>query len=73
MEPTRPTLSPELRAAAALLAEHTAAAHAANGTLHREYEQPSSEKLSSSSSNYTKRATSDYWLQSISHTGLAPM
>ncbi|KAI9742738.1 MAG: hypothetical protein M1818_003467 [Claussenomyces sp. TS43310] len=74
-EPVPPTLSTTVRAAAALLAEHSAAAQAENGTLHRIYNQPKSLPRfdDNSASSNTKRATSDYWVGSINHRGLAPM
>ena len=74
-EPSAPILNSTIRAAAALLAEHTAAAKALNGTLHRKYDQPSSLPPVDDdvSSNLTKRAGSGYWLADIKHNGLAPM
>ncbi|RDW60710.1 hypothetical protein BP6252_12093 [Coleophoma cylindrospora] len=74
-EPSPPTIDSSVRAAAALLAEHTAAAQAANGTLHRIYKQPSSLPRFDdyAPSNLTKRGGTDYWLADITHNGLAPM
>ncbi|KAE9377716.1 glycoside hydrolase family 55 protein [Stipitochalara longipes BDJ] len=70
-EPAPPTLNPTLRAAAALLAEHNAAAQAANGTLDRVYPKPSWD--TSSESNHTKRTSTGYWGASLGQHGLAPM
>lgn len=75
--PRAPTLTPALRKAAALVAEHQAKLNA-NKTA-PDYPQPKYLKSkphpgsSSSSSGLTARDSTPYWLQDIKHTGLAPM
>lgn len=75
-EPVPPTLNATIRAAAALLASHTAAQKEANGTLHKIYPQPQNLPRNDdyAPGNNTKRSTtSDYWVSTIKHDGLAPM
>ena len=73
-EPAPPTLNGTIRAAAALVAEHNAAAQAANGTLHRSYPKPKFAKPTESNSTLNKRSPStEYWAANVEKNGLAPM
>ncbi|KAI1295256.1 exo-1,3-beta-D-glucanase [Xylaria venustula] len=72
-EPVQPVLNSTVRAAAALLAEHHAAQQAANGSLHKIYQQPTMLKQFVKPSGNRKRDSSEYWLGLIEHNGLAPM
>jgi len=72
-EPAAPILNSTVLAAAALLAELDASAQAQNGTLHQIYPQPKTLPRFDDSSRNQKRATSDYWVSSITHSGQAPM
>ena len=72
-QPTAPTLNATVLAAAALLAEHSAALENANGTLHKIYNQPKTLKRSDVHSKLEKRGSPNYWVANITHTGHAPM
>ncbi|EON98175.1 hypothetical protein UCRPA7_6324 [Phaeoacremonium minimum UCRPA7] len=72
-EPVPPVLNSTIRAAAAMLAEHHAQQLAANASLHKIYQQPTKIQRFDETAEKRKRASSDYWLGSIAHTGLAPM
>ncbi|KAK6223391.1 hypothetical protein LQW54_000509 [Pestalotiopsis sp. IQ-011] len=72
-EPAPPTLNSTISTAAALLAEHHANQQASNGTLHKIYKQPTTLKRVDDTAEKRKRATGDYWLGAIEHTGKAPM
>ena len=71
--PKAPVLTPTLRAAAALVAEHQARQKQANGTLHKTYSLPKYLKGYSDKLKTRDSGPSTYWLGLIKHTGLAPM
>jgi glucan 1,3-beta-glucosidase len=83
-EPTAPTLSATVLAAASLIAEVNAAAQLQNGTLHNKYPQPQYVKTFNAATNITKREFGDagygedshgdpYWVPNVAQTGHAPM
>ncbi|KAK8044972.1 exo-1-3-beta-D-glucanase [Apiospora rasikravindrae] len=74
--PVPPKLNSTLLAAAALLAEHDASLQAANGTLHKVYNERTPGKPSNGTKTFThtkRKDSSYYWLAEIQHTGKAPM
>jgi glucan 1,3-beta-glucosidase len=71
-EPTPPTLNTTLIAAAALLAEHTAAQQLANGTLHKPYTQFTQLPNPLVIPSKQKRTASGFWPSQVDH-GLPSM
>ncbi|PYI01146.1 exo-1,3-beta-D-glucanase [Aspergillus sclerotiicarbonarius CBS 121057] len=69
-EPVAPTLDSNLRAAAALLAEHHASQQLLNGTLHKSYSQFS--KVPKPLTVSERDTSSSYWPSLVDH-GLPPM
>ena len=72
-EPAPPALTEDLFAAAALVAEHTAAKQLANGTLHKPYNEfEGLPKSLTPPFKVSKRSAGPYWAAELDH-GVPPM